>query len=209
MEGSSFGAISSIVFITSGIQDPSSVYAKPDGAWDACDPVYKIACYPVSNPYKLSEEMAKSIDFANEEITKQYLSSNWNKGLPRVANSGISFDSDVEDFKDLNKRFTKALQSRYRETASEIGKTLKSSGVTGVSIKWVSPVTCQSMFLQELPPRMASRGGLPSYEQWLQQRLLLARQASVSHQTDVTSAAPESKMPNIGSLNIGDKGMIA
>lgn len=140
---------SSIVFITSGIQDPSSVYAKPDGEWDTCDPVYKIACYPVSNPYKLSEEMAKSIDFANEEITKQYLSSNWNKGLPSVANSGISFDSDVEDFKDLNERFTKALQSRYRETASEIDKTLKSSGVTGVSIKWVSPVTCQSMLLQD------------------------------------------------------------
>lgn len=56
---------------------------------------------------------------------------------------------------------------------------------------------------------MTSRGELPGYEQWLQQRLLLARQASVNHQTDVTSAAPESKMPNIGSLNIGDKGMIA
>ncbi|XAO25321.1 hypothetical protein I312_104143 [Cryptococcus bacillisporus CA1280] len=200
-------------------QSQISILAEDQQAWKAAHSVpfhqlclshqaYKIQV-AFSNPYKLSEEMAKSIDFANEEITKQYLSSNWNKGLPRVANSGISFDSDVEDFKDLNKRFTKALQSRYRETASEIGKTLKSSGVTGVSIKWVSPVTCQSMFLQELPPRMTSRGGLPSYEQWLQQRLLLARQASVSHQTDVTSAAPESKMPNIGSLNIGDKGMIA
>lgn len=153
------------MFIISGIQDPSTVYAKSDGEWDTCDPVYKIACYPVSNPYKLSEEMAKSIDFANEEITKQYLSSNWNKGLSSVANSGISFDSDVEDFKDLNERFTKALQSRYRETASEIDKTLKSSGVTGVSIKWVSPVTCQSKFLQGLPPRMTGRGELPGYEE--------------------------------------------
>ncbi|KGB76169.3 hypothetical protein CNBG_2007 [Cryptococcus deuterogattii R265] len=197
---------SSIVFITSGIQGPSSVYVKPNGEWDTCDPAYKIDCYPISNPYELSEEMAKSIDFATEEIKKQYFSSNWNKDLPSVANSGISLDSGVEDYKDLNKRFTKALQSRSRETASDIDKTIKSFGVTGVSIKWVSPATCQSMFLQELPPRMTSRGELRDYEQWLQQRLLLARQASVSHQTEVTSAAPESKMPNTGSLNVGDKG---
>lgn len=197
---------SSTVFVTSGIHGPSSVYVKPNGEWDTCDPAYKIDWYPISNHYELSEEMAKSIDFATEEIKKQYPSSNWNKDLPSVANSGISLDNDVEDFKDLNKRFTKALQSRSRETASDIDKTLKSSGVTGVSVKWVSPATCQSMFLQELPPRMTGRGELRGYEQWLQQRLLLARQASVSHQTEVTSAAPESKMPNIGSLNIGDKG---
>lgn len=201
------GATAALEFIQKWTEasHPSKNYAA-SFELDKCDPAYKIDWYPISNHYELSEEMAKSIDFATEEIKKQYLSSNWNKDLPSVANSGISLDNDVKDFKDLNKRFTKALQSRSRETASDIDKTLKSSGVTGVSVKWVSPATCQSMFLQELPPRMTSRGELRGYEQWLQQRLLLARQASVSHQTEVTSAAPESKMPNIGSLNIGDKG---
>lgn len=204
---------SSIVFFTSGVRNPSGVYVKPDGEWDTYDPSCWIQECSISNPRNRTEEMAKSVDFANEEIAKQYLSPYSNIGLPSVSNSGISLDSDVEHFQDLNGRFADALRSHSRRIASEINNTLQSSGATtGVSIKWVSPATFQSMFPQNnLPPSMMSKGGeLPGYEQLLGQRLLKARHQSINNrQTEDTSAIPESKMPNIGSLSLIDEGRIA
>lgn len=190
-EAQSMSEGSSIVFFTSCVRNPNGVYVRPDGEWDTHDPGYRIQRCTINNPHNPTEEMAKGIDIAIREIDKRYLSPNWDMDLPSVRNNGISLVSDVEHFKNLNKLFAKALQSRSQGIASEVNYTLKSSGVTGVSTKWVSPLTFQSMFLQNNPPPIRTSRGeeLLDYEQLLHQDLLRARHyASVSQQTEDTSS---------------------